>query len=338
MKSLTERIPAEFLRGAVDAAKAVAGIDRVLIAAHVNPDGDAIGAMAACGFILRRLGRRFALYSPTGLPVNLDFVHLPGPVYRGLDSLPFAPGAGLYVDCCEPHRLGAELERVWNSWPTVNIDHHISPQGMGSLANFIDTAAAASCQLVAYTASALDLRIDGDLAKAVGLGILTDTGTFSHRNTTAAVFDLCAEMEKNGCRIAEIMEKLRDNWDLGRLRLWGELLVNVHQSCENRVAWSVIFEDDIKRNDCRPEDLEGYVDWLRLLRGNQIALTVRQTGPDSSKFSMRSARDVNIQQIAAELGGGGHRNAAGGSLPLPPWPALWKLLETIDRKYCDGRL
>lgn len=330
MECLPELIPAQFQSDAKAAAAAVKGLDHVLIAGHVRPDGDAIGAMAACGFILAELGRSFAIYSPNGKPAYLSFMKMPGPVYSSLESLPFEPAAAIYVDCSDSGRLGKALAERCQDWPSVNIDHHLCKSGLGNLANFVNPAAAATCQLMAYLADALDIPLTGGLAEAIGLGVLTDTGNFAHDNTSAAVFSLCAQLETNGCHLPDIREELSSNWTINRLKLWGELFMHTHQVSHKRVAWSVIMADDIRRYDCEPEDLEGYIDALRRLRDVEIALTVRQEENDTSKFSLRSRKSVNVQQIAAELGGGGHKNAAGGSRPEPPWQALWKILAVID--------
>lgn len=325
-------IPGRFQKGASIAADAVRKLKNVLIAAHVNPDGDAIGAMAACGYILERLNSDFVLYAPDGIPPYLRFVQLPGPVYTSLGALPFVPEGAIYVDCSEPGRLGAALEGSWDLWPSVNIDHHICRQGLGSLANFIEPEAAATCQLVAYMAYALKMGEPPAFARAIGLGILTDTGNFSHSNTSADIFALCAQIEQQGCSLPKLRELLNSNWSLGRLRLWGELFTHTRQAINGKVIYSVILEQDLRRYNCAAEDLEGYIDALRRIDGVQIAVTVRQKGADS-KFSLRSRDPVDVQKIAAALGGGGHRNAAGGMLQCQPEKALELILAGIENYF-----
>lgn len=326
-------IPDEFRSGAIAAAEAIGKLDRVLIAGHINPDGDAVGAMAAAGFILNHLGKDFVLYSPTGVPSYLDFLELPGFIYTSFAVLPFKPDSAIYVDCSEPSRLGKPLEEVWDQWPSVNIDHHVCDGGLGSLVNYITPAAAATCQLMAYVSIALGIPLRGSLADAIALGVLTDTGNFSHDNTTAAIFRLCAALEENGCRLSGIGEDLRSNWTLQKLRLWGYLFNRARHSHRGRVVWSVIYEEDLKLYDCRADDLEGYIDWLRRIREVDIAFTVRQVRSREKsfcKFSLRSRQNVDVQTIAASLGGGGHKNAAGGSIDASPPRALAEILSAID--------
>lgn len=335
MASLIENVPASFLAGAQAAAGAIAKMDKVLIAAHVNPDGDAVGSMAACGWILKRMGKAFALYSPSRLPTMLDFLQLPAPVYPYLAALPFQPQGAIYVDCSDAGRLGKELEGCFHNWPTVNIDHHLCERGLGSLANYIETSAAATCQLVAYVACCLNLPLTDNLAKAIATGIITDTGNFTHSNSSAAVFSLCAQLESNGCSLPGIGEALRSDWRLNRMHLWGHLFSEAKQ--EDRIAWVYIDAEILRNYGCTGDDVEGFIDWLRRLRGVDVALTLRQVdsgrvnteGRSTLKFSLRSKGEINIQRVASQFGGGGHRNASGGVVEGQPREVLEKLLAAI---------
>lgn len=322
-------MPSQFVAGAKQAAQAIARFDNTLIAAHVGLDGDAFGSIVAMGYMLRSLGRNFALYSETGVPRHLSFIKQPGPVYTSLSELPFAPESAIYLDCSEPSRLGSELARLHVSWPSVNIDHHIVDHGMGSVANYIEPAAAATAQLVAYTGLALQVPLQGELACALALGIVTDTGGFCHGNTTAAVLELSAQLILGGCDLAALREKLDAHWSLARLRLWGQLLHGVQLEHDHQVAMSRISLEDLRRHDCTAEDVEGLVEWLRKIRDIKVAVVLREIAAGQWKFSLRSFGDVDVRTMAAQLGGGGHKNAAGGTIDLPAEDAEKLLLKTI---------
>lgn len=339
-------IPAFYRNGAEETAAALRPLDKVLIAGHIRPDGDAVGSMLACGCIERALGHQFVLYFPDGIPEYLQFMALPGPVSRSLEDLPFKPAAGVYVDCSEAGRLGAALERVYDYWPTINIDHHLCQGGLGSLANFIETSAAATCQLMAYVAAACCLPPEGALGENLAVGLITDTGNFSHNNTSADVFRLCACLEENGVQLSAIRSRLQARWSLNRLRLWGCLFMQVGQAKGNRVAWSVITEEDLRNYGCSSEDLEGYIDSIGRLKGVEIAFTLRgshETYPGGyeltvSRLSMRSKGQMNVQEITARFGGGGHKNAAGATLNAEPWLALPEVLKAIDAYFDEHGL
>lgn len=326
---LIDAVPEKWRSEALHAADALRGLDRVLIAAHVNLDGDALGSMSAAAWLFTALGREFALYSPTGVPETLAFLPLPGRVHSSLGHLPFAPESALLLDCDAPERLGRELAACVRDFSSVNIDHHLGGSGMGSIVSWIAPEAAATAQLMAYTALALDQPLVGRLADSVALGLITDTGGFCHGNTTAYVFELCALLAGGGCRISELREQLDSNWSLGRLHLWSRLLARVRLACDERVAICTVFREDLRECHASREEMEGIVDWFRRIRGVRVAAILREEGPECCKFSLRSRGGVDVRAMAVTLGGGGHRNAAGGTIDLPMAAAEGVLLDAV---------
>lgn len=328
----TDLIPTSFIAGAQRMARVLSGLDRVLISGHVNPDGDAVGSLAAAGLILRSLGKEFALYSSTGLPHYLNFFPLPGTIHTSLERLPFQPQSALLLDCGEPHRLGRELAERLPGFTSVNIDHHLGADGMGSLANWVEPAAAATAQLMAYVALAAGLPLKGGLADAVALGIITDTGGFCHGNTSADVLFLCAGLVADGCDLTGLRQRLENNWSLGRMRLWGRLMERARLTRGGSVAFCRVLLEDLGQCHALKEDLEGFVEQLRRLRGVRVAALLREDGPQLCKFSLRSYGNTDVRATAALLGGGGHFNAAGGTLRLTPDQAEKALLDAVDRQ------
>lgn len=329
MSSL-EAIPHNFRRGAMLCASLIQDMDYVLLAAHVNLDGDALGSLCGMGYILKTLNKQFAIYSPQGIPHRLRFLQLPGKIYTDIGRLPFYPRSAIYLDCSESKRLGEPLSSRIDSWPSLNIDHHICEKGLGSLGNYIMPSAAATTQLVAYVALALNLDINNGLAEGITVGLITDTGSFSHDNTTADVFSLCALLSQNGCDIAEIQDQLQKNWSLGKIHLWGELLSRVELYNDRRIAMCQATLNDFTHYHCSLEDIEGVVEWLRRIRGVEVAAFLREETHDLCKFSLRSHGDLDVRSIAADLGGGGHFNASGGLMHLPLAEGKKLLLHTIE--------
>lgn len=331
----SELIPPRFQAGAQRMARALSNLDRVVISGHVNPDGDAVGSLAAAGLILGSLGKEFALYSSTGLPQYLSFFPLPGTIHTRLERLPFKPQSALLLDCGEPHRLGRELAERLPDLTSVNIDHHLGGDGMGSQANWVEPEAAATAQLMAYVALAAGLPLKNGLADAVALGIITDTGGFCHGNTSADVFFLCARLVADGCDLTGLRERLENRWSLGRMRLWGRLMERARLTRGDSVAFCRVLLEDLRQCRALKEDLEGFVEQLRRLRGVKVAALLREDGPQLCKFSLRSYGSTDVRATAALLGGGGHFNAAGGTLRLTPDQAEKALLAAIDRQLSE---
>ena len=322
-------IPQHFRQGAERMAQAFRDLDQVIVAAHVNPDGDAAGAVAAAGHVLRSMGKEFMLYAQPGLPAYLDFFPMPGVVHTTLEHPPFKPRCAVLLDCGEPERLGRELATRLPELVTINIDHHLGGDGMGSAANWVDPTAAATAQLMAYVALAAELPLTGDLATAIALGIITDTGGFCHGNTSADVLYLTAHMVEHGCDIALLREKLENTWSRGRLTLWGQLLQRASLERRGSVCFCPVHLEDLRKCGALKEDLEGFVEQLRRLRGVHVAAVLREDSPNCCKFSLRSYGSIDVRAAAARLGGGGHRNAAGGTLRADMAVASAQLLAAI---------
>ena len=296
------------------------GLDRVLVAAHVNPDGDALGSMSALGWLLKDMGKEFVLYSPSGVPDYLSFLPLPCTLLTSLERLPFEPQALGLLDCGEPHRLGddlaAALEGRFAGTAIVNIDHHLGSDGMGTVDNWIEPAAAATAQLAAYVCLAAGLRPEGPLGESLALGLVTDTGGFLHGSTTAAVFRLAALLSDSGCDIHKLREKLDNNWSPARMALWARLMQRVEISCDGRAALALARLEDLRQCGALKEDLEGLVEQFRRLRGVEASGILREDAPGVYKLSLRSTGTTDVRSVAVQFGGGGHRNAAGGTLRM----------------------
>ncbi len=334
----SELIPERYRDVAQHIAEAVRKMDRVIIAAHANPDGDALGAVAAVGYMLRALGKEAFIYVTPRVPLNLSFIPLPGPIVTTLVHFPFEPRCAIFLDCSESHRLGPELSNLMSALESVNIDHHLGSEGMGSMANWVEPQGAATTQLVAYIALALGLSLKEDLATAVALGLVTDTGGFRYSNTSQEVLHLTAHLVANGCNLAALRAQLDNSWSLSRMRLWGELMCRAEMRRNNTVAFCPIFLSDLRSTGAHKEDLEGFVEQLRQLHGVKVAAVLREDAPGCCKFSLRSSGTVDVCAAATLLGGGGHRNASGGTVRMTMEDAEANLLSAIEQELANEGL
>ncbi len=334
--SSPDKIPPIFQKGVFEASTKIPELDQVILAAHVNLDGDALGSLCAMADILKKQGKQCFIYSSTGIPDYLDFLTLPCPLCTDLNYPPFTPQGAIYLDCSEPERLGKKLAEVYADWPSINVDHHLGEGGLGSLANCIYPQAAATAQLVAYIAMALNIPLTANLGESIGIGLITDTGSFCHGNTSAAVFELCATLINNGCDLHALREKLYNNWPIAKLRLWGSQFLNVEFLLDRQLAFCIVSLHEIKKYHCKSEDLEGLVEKFRNIKNVRISALLREENEHLCKFSLRSSGNVDVQKIALKAGGGGHMNAAGGTLALPLPEArnvLFHLLEEELKSY-----
>ncbi|MCL2123897.1 MAG: DHHA1 domain-containing protein [Desulfovibrionaceae bacterium] len=300
--------------------------DNILAAAHASPDGDAIGATAAMGWLLQSLGKRFALYNASGMPASYAWVKMPQPLIFSLEGLSFTPELLVALDCGDAHRLGPELARLLATLPSVNLDHHPGNPHFGSLGNWVDPDMAATGQLVAEVARVAGVPLSGGLAEGVCLSLVSDTGSFAFGNAGVAVFRLMAELVDGGLDFAGLRERMDRQWSLARSCLWGRLLGKVESRCGGRLILCVIRREDMDACAAAADDLEGFVELLRRHRGAELAATLREDAPDRCKLSLRSFGGVDARALASRFGGGGHQNAAGATMHEAVDGALEKVI------------
>lgn len=285
--------------------------DGFLVASHSNPDGDALGSLAAMGHLLAALGKRFALYNQSGVPAGYDWLPLPGPVLTRVPADGFA--WTIVLDCGAAHRVGDDLAPRLAPERTINIDHHLGNPEFGAV-NWVDTTMSSVGEMVAHLAHDLDAPLDGPLGEAVYLAMVTDTGSFTFGNTQPRVLSLAAEIISLGLDVAAFNHKLLNSWSPGRLALWSLVLGRARYARDGKVGLVRIGRADLEATGTTALDTDNLVNMVRRVRGVQVAVSLREDEPRRIKFSLRSSGDVNVQAMAATLGGGGHRNAAGGTV------------------------
>lgn len=300
--------------------------DSFLVSSHANPDGDAIGSTVALGHILAHMGKEFFLYNRSGMPNQFDWLELPGPIHSTLAG---ADANWIFVlDCGTQHRVGEELFRVMGTRPMANVDHHLGNPMFGQF-NWVDETYPAVAAMIADLADELEVPLVGPLAEAIYLGIVTDTGFFTFDSTTPTVMELAARLIRLGLNPGLVNAKIRNQWSINRFRLWGESFATTELYFGGQVAVAYVTQGMMARTETTAADCEEIVNFLRRLRGARAAVILREEPDGSYKFSIRSTGPDNVQSVAALFGGGGHRNAAGGTIASDILTAKERLIEAL---------
>ena len=305
--------------------------DHILVISHVHPDGDAAGSAVAMAWLLQSLGKTVTLYNESGFPSYLAWLALPCPVLTKISALPEQIGLVICVDCGDAARMGRNIQNLFPRVPSVCIDHHLGNPGFGSRANWVDPARAATGEMVALLAEELEIPLQGPLAEAVYTAIVTDTGSFAFGNTTPETMRLTARLMDNGLNIAVVRSRLDNTWSESKMRLWGELLLASELRENGRLAVAVAPGALLRQCGAEGEDLEGFVEQLRRVRGVRVALLLRESdgAQPETRISLRSGGADDVRAVAAHFGGGGHKNAAGATLPLSLEESLGVVLPCI---------
>ena len=283
---------AHIIQPAEEMAAIIQQFDNIVIVAHGSPDGDAIGATGAMGSLVKAFGKLVTKPS----------------------AIPFKPGLIIVLDCGDAWRMGKELLAVFPEYPSVNIDHHLGNPMFASLGNWVDPGMAATGQMVAAVADAAGVPLTGELAQCVYLSLVSDTGSFTHGNTSAAVFTLAARLVANGLDAAAMREKLDNQWSMPKTKLWGKLMQTLSLECDGTVAVCPVTMEEIGSFGAVREDLEGFAEQMRRIKGVRVAVLIRQDPGNRCKLSLRSSGSDDVRSVAALFGGGGHLNAAGATI------------------------
>lgn len=302
--------------------------DRFVVAAHSNPDGDALGSTAALGWVLDALGKQYCLYNASPVPGRFSWLTLSQP----LQSHPpdWKPRWYILLDCGEARRIGQDLAFQLPAERVVNIDHHVSNAGFGGL-NLVEPNRSSVGEIIGYLAMQLGLPLSGFLGEAIYLALSTDTGSFSYENTGPKALELAAEIIRQGLNPGLFNARLQNQWRLNRLKLMGEVLHRARLFSDGRIGLISISAEHRKQTGATIEDCDDLVDYIRRVKGVHVAVSLREDEPKKIKFSLRSFGKTDVEAMASAVGGGGHKNASGGELPYSLEEAETFLVRLIDK-------
>ena len=292
----------------------------VLLIAHENPDGDALGCVVAMMLMCARLGVPHRGYIPGDGPFPAEYGFLPrlDEIARGPFPAASAATTAVMMDCATPGRVDPEGLRCVGT--CIDVDHHQDNTGFGTL-NLLDFSAASSTQIIYDVFVAGGLPIDADTATALYCGLLTDTGRFQYSNTTPAAHRMAAALQEAGVAVDVVYRHVYENVPLPKILLLQRALSRLELLLEGRVAVAVLTMDDFTEVSADDSHTEGVIDTLRTIEGVRMAVLLRERPSESPPFykgSLRSTDDaVNVAAIAHLWGGGGHVRAAGFSAHEP---------------------
>ncbi len=304
---------------------------QVVIVTHDRPDGDAAGALLGLARILRGRGQEACLACNDPIPDRYAFL-LRGEEVRPLGACrPSAPGAVLAVLDCGACERVAGLE-AWDrsAAPILNIDHHHSNTGFGD-ANWVESEASSVSEMILDLAEAAGWPVPRAAAEALWVGLVTDTGRFSYENATAAALRAGARLVELGASPARLNESVYESRTLRELRLTARAMQTLETGWAGRVAWVSLGPEDFAATGCGPADASETVNIPRSLQSVRAGLFFYEVpAAGETKVSIRAAHPLEATELAARFGGGGHRRAAGCSVPEPLAAARDRVLAAIE--------
>jgi len=295
--------------------------DKLLLTTHENPDGDALGSLLAMHDILTQLGKDSLMYmSPDEFPLPWE--------YRGLhfDQLVGAPPGDVtertivFLDCGNIDRVPVEFLQA-EGLRVLNIDHHHDNTRFGTV-NLVCSVASSTAEMVWRIAKELHADITPTIAKALYVGLVTDTGRFMYENTTPVAHRMAAELIEAGVEPHKVYRELYEDLPFRRLQLLQRALSSVERHDDGALTIAHLTKRDHEETGALETDSEGVVDHMRAVEGTRVAVLVRELLSDERegmrKVSLRATDgSVDVSRLARAFGGGGHPQAAGFSTAVP---------------------
>jgi phosphoesterase RecJ-like protein len=285
-----------------------------LVVSHRRPDGDAIGTSLALAAWLRGQGKEVAVWMPDPVPANYRFIRA---VQHIVASLPpdLSDTVVVFVDSPGIDRAGDASALLGKARMIINIDHHTGNTRFGDL-NLVDTSAAAAALILLELMEEAGIDPDPEVASLLYVGLLADTGGFRHGNTDARVLAAAGRLVERGADPAELSRNVFGEVAAGQIHLLGLVLSSLELELDGRVSLMFLTDEMRTRAGVSEETLEGLPTYGRMIRGVAVAVLLREE-PGATRVNLRSKGVVDVNAIAATLGGGGHASASGATVDAP---------------------
>jgi bifunctional oligoribonuclease and PAP phosphatase NrnA len=301
-------------------ADAIREHDRFLITTHENPDGDALGSILAAKLALEALGKDAVmyLYGQVPLPAEYGFMEMHD-LRRELPD-DAEERVLLALDCANESRLGRDYAELLERSPLiVDIDHHHDNTRFGTI-NVIVPDASSTGEIVRDLLRLLDIDLTPEIAEALYIALVTDTGRFQYTNTTPRALRLAAELVEAGANLQRVFQGVYESVEFAKLKLLARALERAEVYDGGRLVISYLLRNDFLEVGAVEPYSEGIIDYLRAVEGSDMAVLIREPptrGGPKHRVSLRSRSDeLDVSVIARKAGGGGHRQAAGFSSEL----------------------
>jgi len=313
-------------------ADAIRSNDRFLLVTHENPDGDALGSLLATKLALDQLGKDSVmyLYGDAPLPREYGFMEL-----SGILREPPADAAErvlVAVDCANETRIGPDLDLLETAPLTIDIDHHHDNSRFGDI-NLVVGDASSTGEVLRDVFGELGVELTPEIAEALYIAVVTDTGRFQYTNTTPKALRLAADLVEAGADVHRVFQGVYESVEFAKLKLLGRALDRAQVYEGGRLVVSYLLRSDFTELNVAEAFSEGIIDYLRAVEGAEMAALIREPprreGPPR-RISLRASNDeLDVSAIARKSGGGGHRQAAGFSSDA----SVEEITEFIHREF-----
>jgi phosphoesterase RecJ-like protein len=305
----------------------IRGSRSICVTGHVRPDGDCVGSQLGLTLALRNEGKRVTCWNEDPIPQKYEFLD-PDRIFE-------KPKRGHKFDCviatdaASFERLGAVAPCVTQRKLFINIDHHESNTRYADI-NWVSAREASSGELLVRLMKIAKWPITKPIADCLFTAVSTDTGSFQYATTRPSTYQVAGELVRRGADLAKICDEVYQSYPISRVKLLRHVYSHFHLTHHDKIAYFWLKKADYTRTGAETSDSEGLIDHIRAIAPVVIACVFEEIEPGMTRISLRSKSDkVNVNEIAAQFGGGGHPAAAGARIPGQPMSVQRKVIAAI---------
>src|SRR6478672_7879129 len=302
---------------------------RLCVVGHIRPDGDCIGSQLAVTLALRALGKNVVCWNQDPVPDKYAFLD-PEKLFQ-------APRRGhqfdtvIATDCASYERLGKTGKAITQRKLLINIDHHLSNTKYGDV-NWISAREASSGELIYRLMKIAGWKITPQIADCLFTAVSTDTGSFQYSTTKPVTYHTAGELVKLGANLELICDEVYQSYPLSRVRLLKHVYNKFRLTHDDQIAYLWLKQKDFARTGADRSETEGLIDHIRAIAPVVVAIVFEELEPDVTRISLRSKDPkINVNEIAAIFGGGGHSAAAGARIVGPPMSTQRRVVAAVKK-------
>src|ERR1022692_2941332 len=303
--------------------------DTFCVVGHIRPDGDCVGSQLGLTLALRAEGKKVTCWNEDRIPEKYEFLDQDGIIQK--------PKKGMKFDCVVAtdavtfDRLGSVGRRIANRKLFINIDHHESNSRYADL-NWVSAHEPSTGELIFRLLKVAKWPITKRIADSLFTAVSTDTGSFQYSTTRPGTYHVAGELVSRGANLAKICDEVYQSFPLSRVRLLRHIYSHFRLTHQDQIAYFWLKKADLARAGSNSNDTEGLIDHIRAIAPVVIACVFEELEPELTCISLRSKSDkINVNEIAAQFGGGGHPAAAGARLPGKPLAVQRKVVAAVKK-------
>jgi len=314
----------------------IGGAAKILLSTHENPDGDGLGSATAMWHYLNSIGKDCRLIHTSELPIEYEFLNYNNIIEtykaKNHDSWIAECDLAIIFDVGDFQRLRIIGEKITlNSVSAINFDHHPDLKDKRFSQNYINMNAAATGEMVYNFLKTVDVQLTLPIANGIYTAVMTDTGSFCYSNTNETCHQIAIECLNIGVDHSKIYQTVYENRSPAQMSLLADILNNLDYSENGELAWFTIDQEMMKKANAIKKDIDGFSDFIRSIRGVEVALMIFDNGNETCRVNFRSKGKYIINDIAKSLSGGGHKFAAGAMVKGSLSKVLPKVLAEANK-------